>query len=633
MKRNISRALRATGCLILVAASLWRPAWGDPAGTTSWQHDPAAPGDWSDAGNWTGGVPEPPSVPGERIMVYVNNGGTAQIGAGSAYGGILFLGEHSTKSGTVELGGGELSSVQEFIGGDDIFTPGGSGRLVQTGGIHTVAKELYVGKNQQSKGIYELSGTGELFSENLFVAYEGDARFTQTGGKNTVRQQLCVGYTGETQNVYELAGGELAAKSEQIGMFNQGRFVHTGGTNTVEDLLELGFDETALGTYELSGTGQLKTKRLMFGWEGTGHLVQTAGSCDVTEDLSMGGYAGLYELGGAGRLSTASVTIGYPLDSEDSNPGGPAANRFVQTGGTHTSDFLNVFTAGSYTISGGRLEAGRLLVDRGAFNLAGPSAQVTVSDLLAFASYCEADGIFTAVPGATVRLVGASLAIRGTAAANLAGLGQAALVFEGGGAVPDTLEAAGHDLGAVPAGFQDNFAVGNLQIGGADAGNVQLVDASQNYASPFGAVVPEALYVKKLVVGPSSFLDLNGLNLYCYGEPAIADSATVLANGGKLIAVPWVPGDADLDVDVDIFDVAVMQTKYGMTGGASWADGDFDRNGTVDILDVAAMQVNYGVGVAGGGPSGMSPVPEPSTLVLAALAAGAMVILARRRWT
>ncbi|MHB1034866.1 MAG: DNRLRE domain-containing protein [Pirellulales bacterium] len=87
-----------------------------------------------------------------------------------------------------------------------------------------------------------------------------------------------------------------------------------------------------------------------------------------------------------------------------------------------------------------------------------------------------------------------------------------------------------------------------------------------------------------------------------------------------------VPGDVDLDYDVDIFDVAVLQTKYGAESGAGWRDGDFDGNGTVDIFDVAKMQTNYGQGVAAA-----NPVPEPSTLVLGLLAATVCVLWLRRK--
>ncbi|MHB1037534.1 MAG: dockerin type I domain-containing protein [Pirellulales bacterium] len=82
------------------------------------------------------------------------------------------------------------------------------------------------------------------------------------------------------------------------------------------------------------------------------------------------------------------------------------------------------------------------------------------------------------------------------------------------------------------------------------------------------------------------------------------------------------PGDVDKNGRVDIFDVAVLQRHYGMTSGATWAKGDFDGNGTVDIQDVAMMQVNYGHGVA----SSPTPVPEPSSLVLAAMGVLGIVI-------
>ncbi|MHB1035549.1 MAG: PEP-CTERM sorting domain-containing protein [Pirellulales bacterium] len=91
--------------------------------------------------------------------------------------------------------------------------------------------------------------------------------------------------------------------------------------------------------------------------------------------------------------------------------------------------------------------------------------------------------------------------------------------------------------------------------------------------------------------------------------------------------VPRIAGDADEDGDVDIFDVSIVQVKYGMRQGAVWGDGDFDGNSTVDIFDVTLMQRNYGYGVA----NAPAPVPEPSTLVLAAMGLVAMAGCAWRR--
>ncbi|MHB1038235.1 MAG: PEP-CTERM sorting domain-containing protein [Pirellulales bacterium] len=121
---------------------------------------------------------------------------------------------------------------------------------------------------------------------------------------------------------------------------------------------------------------------------------------------------------------------------------------------------------------------------------------------------------------------------------------------------------------------------------------------------------------------------------------SVSYDGTVIAGDGYYIpssqARGWVvnlppqlvPGDVDANGKVDIFDVAVLQTKYGMTSGATWADGDFDGNGTVDIFDVAMMQVNYGHGVA----TSPAPVPEPSTFVLAVLGVlGVTVCCWRRR--
>ena len=45
---------------------------------TYWRHDPAAPGDWFDANNWTDGVPA------DVAGAYVDNGGAAEIAGASA---------------------------------------------------------------------------------------------------------------------------------------------------------------------------------------------------------------------------------------------------------------------------------------------------------------------------------------------------------------------------------------------------------------------------------------------------------------------------------------------------------------------------------------------------------------------
>lgn len=75
----------------------------------------------------------------------------------------------------------------------------------------------------------------------------------------------------------------------------------------------------------------------------------------------------------------------------------------------------------------------------------------------------------------------------------------------GTSSVPAFLEAMSQDLGAVSAGFDDNFAYNLLTV----AGYVKLQDSSNNAA---GAV--EAVYVNALTVSSGATLHLNGLHVY-----------------------------------------------------------------------------------------------------------------------
>ncbi len=84
------------------------------------------------------------------------------------------------------------------------------------------------------------------------------------------------------------------------------------------------------------------------------------------------------------------------------------------------------------------------------------------------------------------------------------------------------------------------------------------------------------------------------------------------------------PGDADCDGDVDVTDLGILATNYGVTGpiAAVWGDGDFDQNGLVNVSDLGALATNYGT-------TAPTAVPEPSTLSLLLL--GSLAMIWRRR--
>ncbi len=119
------------------------------------------------------------------------------------------------------------------------------------------------------------------------------------------------------------------------------------------------------------------------------------------------------------------------------------------------------------------------------------------------------------------------------------------------------------------------------------------------------------------------------------GEPLDADGTDVL------VKFTWY-GDVNLDGVVDAADYAVMDQSWNggsqsPAGGGDWrwACGDVNYDGTVDAADYALIdQVwnNYGGQTLDAGapaPLGGAAVPEPATLALVVLGAGAM--LARRR--
>ncbi|MHC4717571.1 MAG: PEP-CTERM sorting domain-containing protein [Planctomycetota bacterium] len=207
----------------------------------------------------------------------------------------------------------------------------------------------------------------------------------------------------------------------------------------------------------------------------------------------------------------------------------------------------------------------------------------------------------------TVRLAGADLANLSTTPAGLTGLARVTLVVEGGRDDTTRLEVAGEDRGPDPAGWTDNFAVGCLQIGGADVGQVELVNETTNQP---GAVTGEALYVHTLTLNAGATVATGGLPLY-------------YLNGGA--GKRFYMGDANLDGSVGVADLCALADHYGLSGRVTWAHGDLNGDGRVSIADLSALADHYGSGRAA------SPVPEPQALALIALGGAAVIRVRRRR--
>jgi len=589
MRGSPHRLRRCCFCLSVVVAL----AATAKAGDIYWKPGPGVPGDWFEPTNWN-----PGKVPTNADAAYISSSGTIVITYGDAAAAYVYGGYSG--SGTISQSGGTLA-----VSGEPI---------VINGELWPTAGELYLGYQVASSGTYELSGSGELRAVVEYVGFMGTGVFRQTGGKHIVADWLCLGAWITGSGTYELSGtGELTAGSEQVGLMGTGGFTQSGGSNSVTGTLFIGGTPGFSSTY-LFTDGKLSAESQYVGYEGTGTFTQNGGVNTVGSELVLGyraGSSGTYELDSVGaQLSALDQYVGYE-----------GAGTFVQSAGSNqVAGTLWIGyeggSNGTYETSGGTLDVANLVVGggtAGTLEINDASAQIAVSQKLRLRSKAS----IVAVSGAAIHMTGAAFENESTDPAAMAGLANLKLIFEGGAAALDSFEVAGRDFGAVAEGWIENFVLGGLTLGGADAGRIQLVDLFDNQPDWEGQ---EALYVEDLAfVGPGSGVDLNGLNLY-------------FRNGGD--PKQFSCGDADLNGKVDGGDLAIWQQCYDPLGLNlnTFLMGDFNLDGKIDGGDLALWQQNYNpLGFKASGLATAAMNPEPASLCLLAL--GAAALLSRRRRT
>jgi len=397
----------------------------------------------------------------------------------------------------------------------------------------------------------------------------------------------------------EIAGGGAAAAGLHVGSSSAGAVRQTDGASNFGWTLSLGYAPGSAGALEVEG-GTVNAYDVMVGTRGEGSLSQTGGASYV-QVLRAGADAGgdgTIALGGDGEIHCGFMTyVGHYGQGE-----------FVQTGGTHevlAGVVLGTHAdaGGTYDMLAGVLRAAQLVVGAagtGTLRLA-PPADVALTDRLTLG----VDGRMPADSQGTIRLAGGAMANLSTTPSNLPGLAGLTLVAEGGLEAKTLVEAAGEDRGAVAAGWNENFALGTLQLGGAAAGRAQLVNETAN--RPAGSC-GEALYVHTLQLNPGAAVSTGGLPLY-------------YLNGKE--PKRFFLADANLDGTVGIADLSAVADHYGEREGVRWSTGDFNGDGEVGIADLSALADMYGSQTDAG-----TSVPEPA--ICALLAVGAIITRRRR---
>ncbi len=276
-------------------------------GVTNWQS--VGVGDWFLGTNWDAGVPNATST------AVIGNGGTAQVGAGSANASVLHIGValNNTQSGTATVLGGSLAAPTISVGTATTNTNGasatGTGTLQMFDAIFSSSTLLQVGvgaapnKNNSvtATGVVTLSG-GTAAIDDLVVgsssAFEGSS--ATVDASLILKDVALMGAGVWTIGTAAKTGGDGYRTAATV---NQAQVVIGGNDTSTVSLsgLSIGSADARQGTAQtnasLSFTGQsLSTTNLSLGTangrpNGTAQVQNATATFDA--DLIVTGDAGI----------------------------------------------------------------------------------------------------------------------------------------------------------------------------------------------------------------------------------------------------------------------------------------------------------------------------------------------------
>jgi T5SS/PEP-CTERM-associated repeat protein len=427
--------------------------WKNSVVTGNW----SAGNNWSavnQASTDNGGVP----VAGEHVVITHSDGTarTVTLDTSTPALGLVYLDltGAGTAADTLSIASNvSLTAGAGFsVGGNNGFAfTNGRGAVNQSNGTVTISPgwDLILAWGAGSTGTYTLSGGALVANQSEWVGYNGTGTFNHSGGTNTINANgivdFFVGATAGSMGTYNLSGtGQLISnESEYIGYSGTGHFNQSGGTNTIRGAgndLYLGYNTGSLGNYTLTGGTLSVDNNLIVGNSGTGTLNVATGGSLSSDSASIGrwiGSEGNVLVSGAGStwtnnndlfvadqgLGTLMVTGGADISSHEANIGnfaGSSGSVVVDGAGsswTATAPFgiyigrsgaasLTIASGGQVSQTSGSTHVGALDGSYGNVTVQGAGSTWTIAGALALGGHAGVstggDGYMTIRDGAQV---------------------------------------------------------------------------------------------------------------------------------------------------------------------------------------------------------------------------------------
>jgi hypothetical protein len=174
--------------------------------------------------------------------------------------------------------------------------------------------------------------------------------------------------------------------------------------------------------------------------------------------------------------------------------------------------------------------------------------------------------------------------------------------------------------GQLPEDYQSTFDRWVIQQG--DTFFFDGPAASEEYGGPVPLTYGNLYHLANNPPRPGTDLTgdlMNGLffNLGQRYSVSPLDLAILSDTGFQLLDLAGLPGDANLDGQVDIVDFNTLKSHFG--GAGDRGSGDFNDDGQIDISDFSILKEHFGQSAA---------IPEPCACLLAVL--GAATLLSSR---